>query len=165
MKKNLGIVIIVILVLGGIAYFLEKHNEELLIRTTQKEKPQLETPKRIGPNYSGITIKKMLTYEIKKGNGQALATKSEFLADIKIFIYDPGRLGNRGDLVYHSEKQKKFNFRSEPLFEPLVDGLKRMAVGDVFQFVVPADVIKDRPKELKSYPDSAIYLVDVKVIN
>ena len=121
--------------------------QKLQVTAAQSSK----TPGWTLPDYSGITIDRLVVKDIEKGTGSIPRTGDKLELEYRFWIYDPKAIGNKGPLLLSTQKAQILGELRPGSLSYLV---KDLLTGGIREWLIPSNsfsVFQDLlPKDLSS---------------
>lgn len=151
-QKWLSLIVIVLILFGS--YFVYRS-----VNTSKNENEQMPLP-----DYSGIHIDHIIKKDRTIGKGRASKVGDRLSLHQSVWVYDPVKPGNRGELLYVSPETYSY-FLSNQTEKSLSYWLLGVKAGSQMQLIVP-----ETEKELFQssdwlWPSGRILLFEYKVID
>ena len=114
------------------------------LTVNETSEKQVEPQKPAGPDYTGITVNKVIAYDKEKPakgkvKGDEVKEGSTVTCNYGMWIYDPKALGNRGAEI-SSGKDFTFQVGKGEVIKGFEQGVVGMHVGGSRTLVIPAEL-------------------------
>jgi FKBP-type peptidyl-prolyl cis-trans isomerase FkpA len=136
-------------------------------KTPEEQKPSTEKPKVDDkPNYGGISVKRVVSRELGKGEGPAVTNQSTIKYKQTTWIYDPKKLANKGQKVNGGDdKVEEVKIGTGNVIRGIEQGVVGMKKGGKRQLIIPPEHAygsKGMPPHV--FP-GAILLTEIEIID
>lgn len=143
--------------ISGCAKFCAKKN----MAPPPSGEPQREVKT---PNYSGITVRKVVVREVGKGTGKEVKEGDKVSVKYTEYIYDPAALGNMGPKIYDTAGTSiDLTIGEGRVIKGLEEGIKGMSVGGKRQLIIPPSEAYGDAGRPPGIPPGAMVMIDVEL--
>lgn len=93
------------------------------------------------PDYSGITVNRVLSTDIEQGQGAEVKVGSVATGTYKMWVYAPKELGNKGKVISESSKNgSTFEIGKGEVVKGFEEGVIGMKAGGKRSIVIPVEL-------------------------
>lgn len=117
------------------------------------------------PDYSGITVARVLTTDMTPGKGAVAKENSTITGHYTMWVYAPKELGNKGKRISGTEEGKPFSFTvgKGDVVKGFEQGVIGMKEGGKRSMVIPIE-LGYGPEGTKEVPANSILLVEFELV-
>ncbi|MCB0420815.1 MAG: hypothetical protein KDD61_07455 [Bdellovibrionales bacterium] len=155
----------VLFAVGAFYFFYLSLNTDFSKEPDRNSKPQSGPTKSpvSGPNYDKIVVRDVIIQDIDPGKGKAFDVRTESQIAYKVFVYDPVKKANRGQLISESKTEgERFSPSRVSMYTGWYRSLSGLREGGKRTYILPQHLSKTFKRW--SIPENAMIQLEIELL-